>query len=155
MHTGPLTRAQHAIRVFGASPSRSSVERSSAPTAERFPMPSTTATGSAPHTPMRQPASIGMPFASATSSRVWPGATTTRWFPGANVTSGAPARVWRWLVSDRAAAPAAATAAGGRATSSRNGRSFAHVRRTHVAASAIAATRSAHVTASGPGATCQ
>ena len=57
----------------------------------RFSIPSLTQTGSAPHTPIRQPDSIGSPPASAASSSVMPGLATTRLPSGSNVTSGAPA----------------------------------------------------------------
>ncbi len=101
--TGPSTRQQQAMRVLSAWPRRSSVERSSSEIALRLPMPSLIAIGSAPHTPIRQPASICCPFASAISSTVAPGFATTR-EPSSNSTSGAPAFSTRERARERPAA---------------------------------------------------
>ena len=137
------------MRVLSAWPRRSSVERSSSETGERLAIPSLTAIGSAPQTPMRQPASIVWPFASAISSTVAPGLATTRVPSATNVTSGAPDRIERERVSER---PAAADSPPARAAASAwNCASFWNVRRTQAAVSASTATRSAHVTASGDG----
>ena len=147
--TGPLTRQQHAMRVLSAWPRRSSVERSSSETGERLPIPSLTAIGSAPQTPMRQPASIVWPFASAISSTVAPGLATTRVPSATKVTSGAPDRSERERASER---PAAADSPPARAAASAwNCASFWNVRRTQAAVSASTATCIAHVTASGDG----
>ena len=107
MVTGPWTRAQQAIRVLSAKPSRSSVERSSSEIADRCSIPSDTQTGSAPQTPMRQPDSIWSPPASAASSSVMPGLATTCLPSGANVTSGAPTLSARCEAIERLAAMSA------------------------------------------------
>ena len=135
--TGPLTRQQHAMRVLSAWPRRSSVERSSSEIGERLSIPSLTAIGSAPHTPMRQPASIDWPLASAISSTVAPGLATTRVPSATKVTSGAPDFSERERTSER---PAAADSPPARAAASAwNCASFWNVRRTQVAVSASTA----------------
>ena len=124
-------------------------------------MPSETHTGSAPHTPIRQPDSIGSPPASAASSSVMPGLATTCLPCGSNVTSGAPAESARCDAIDRAAARSAsgsAAAAAGLRTGScaANACSFAYVRSSQPAASAIATARAAHMAGSAQGsAACQ
>ncbi|MCY1361857.1 hypothetical protein D9M69_485480 [compost metagenome] len=65
-------RAMQARRVPSAQPSRASVARSSLPMGASRSPPATTAIGSAPHTPERQPALMGAPQSSSASSRVWP-----------------------------------------------------------------------------------
>ena len=112
--TGPWTRQQHAMRVLSAWPRRSSVERSSSETGERLAIPSLIAIGSAPQTPIRQPASIDWPLASATSSTVAPGLATAR-VPSAKVTSGAPDFITRERARER---PAAAESPPARAAAS-------------------------------------
>ena len=124
--TGPWTRAQQAMRVFSAKPSRSSVERSSSEIAERCSMPSETQTGSAPQTPIRQPDSICSPPASAASSSVMPGFATTRLPSGSKETSGAPALSARWEAIERPAARSASGLTSGAGAFWRsNARSFA------------------------------
>ena len=56
-----LIRAAQAMRVLSANPRRASVLSSSSSGGDRQSPPSSTATGSAPHTPIRQPASMGWP----------------------------------------------------------------------------------------------
>jgi hypothetical protein len=146
--TGPWTRAQQAIRVFGASPSRSSVARSSSEMPLRHSIPSLIATGSAPQMPIRQPDSIVIPLDSAISSSERPSLTATRLFSGTNVTSGAPERTARLRVSERL--PAAPTPGAGAAACSRNGFSLRHVRSSQAVASAIAAARMPQAAASRP-----
>ena len=73
----------------GSSPRRSSVARSSSlrrPTG--CPCRRAMHTGSAPQTPIRQPASIRCSAVSATSSSAVPGLASTRGPPSSNVTSG-------------------------------------------------------------------
>ena len=73
MATGPdMRRAQQAIRVLPAKPNRRSVFNSSSSGGDKQLAPSRTAIGSAPHTPIRQPASIACPLRSATSSKERP-----------------------------------------------------------------------------------
>src|SRR3954451_12978634 len=129
--TGPVTRTQHAIRVLSARPSRSSVACSSSEIGDVQLMPSLMATGSAPQIPIRQPASICIPLASATSSSDIPGSGTTRLSSGWKVISG-PAVVEGVVVG-------AVTALAPAAERSRNGFSLSSVRANQVAASAIAA----------------
>ena len=108
--TGPVTFTQHASRVFSARPRRSSVAFSSSVISDVQLMPSLIATGSAPQMPIRQPASIGSPLPSITSSSVWPGLGATRLLSGRKVTCGPTLRV---AVSAAARPPAAGGAAGG------------------------------------------
>ena len=76
--TGPdCRRAQQAMRVLSANPRRRRVLRSSSSGALRWSMPSSTAMGSAPHTPMRQPASMAWPLRSHTSSKLKPASAPT------------------------------------------------------------------------------
>ncbi len=71
--TGPdWTRATHAIRVLSAKPRRRRVFCSSSSGWVRHPPPSRIATGSAPQTPIRQPASMGCFSRSARASRLIP-----------------------------------------------------------------------------------
>ena len=141
--TGPVTRTQHAIRVFGAKPSRSSVAFSSSETAEVHSIPSLIATGSAPQMPIRQPASIVMPLDSAISSSDWPGLGHDALVLGNERDLGEP---WRFAARDSDAALTEGTrASAGRAVArSRNGFSLRTVRRNQMAASAIAAARTGH-----------
>ncbi len=115
---------------------------SSSPIGDVHAIPSLIATGSAPQMPMRQPASIGRPLASAISSSDWPGLGATRLLSGRKVTCG--------RADARRAERARGEAAGGtrrwarasRSPCSRNGFSLRSVRTNQVAASAIAAARS-------------
>ena len=151
--TAPWTRAQQAIRLCaGSRPSRSSVACSSPATGERFSIPATTHTGSAPQTPIRQPASIGWSACSASSSSGVPCLATIRGPPSSNVTSASRA------VRRAARAPSPSRAARGGVGSplrSRNTRSFANVRRSQTTVSASTAARSGHAIQSGPGAAHQ
>ena len=154
MLTGPWMRAEQAMRVFSARPSRSSVERSSSVIADRFSIPCLTHTGSAPQTPIRQPDSIDSPPASAASSSDMPGLATTRLPSGSNETSGAPALTARWEAIERPAARSASGLTDGAAAAAPpawalNARSFANVRSTQPPASAIAAARTAQSAAAG------
>jgi hypothetical protein len=125
-----------------------SVASSSSVTRDVHSRPERIATGSAPQTPIRQPASIVMPAPSATSSSVCPGLGATRVFSGTNVTSGALAAR---RASVRTPTPWIVPAGGatGPLARSRNGFSIRSVRTSHVAASAIAQTRASHVSGSG------
>src|SRR3990170_2651801 len=75
------------MRVLVAEPRRSSVVLSSSVGEDKFPIPLWIATGSAPHTPIRHPASIARPLLSAISRSVRPGSTTILLPPGSMVTS--------------------------------------------------------------------
>src|SRR3954453_7706698 len=129
--TGPVARTQHAMRVFSARPSRSSVACSASDIGDVPPMQSLRATGLAPQMPMRQPASICIPLASATSSSDIPGSGTTRLPSGWNVISGRAAVEGVVVGGVTALVPGAER--------SRNGFSLSSVRTNQVAASAIAA----------------
>ena len=85
--TGPRTRAQQAMRVLGPCPSRTSVACSSSPAGARLSDPSTTAIGSAPQMPIRQPDSSASPQRSASSSTVASRSAPTRCPAGRKVTS--------------------------------------------------------------------
>ena len=74
-----------------------------------LPMPSSTATGSAPQMPIRQPDSIWSPQLSAIASSVWPGWMATRFPSGLNDTC-ALSRVAAF--SSATAAPSPSRAAG-------------------------------------------
>jgi len=151
--TGPCTRAQQAIRLTaGSSPSRPSVACSSPPTGDRFSIPATMHTGSAPQTPIRHPASIGCSAVSARSSSGVPGRAMTRGPPSSNVTSAslAPAR------AARAPRPSRAARGGvGSPWRSRNSRSLANVRCSQTTVRPSTAARSGQVIQSGPGAAHQ
>ena len=112
-------------------------------------IPSLIATGSAPQMPIRQPASIGMPLASAISSSAHAGL-------GRDALVVGEEGDLRGAAGDRADAAGAGErggdagrrargggAAGARSRLSRNGFSLRIVRTNQVAASAIAAARSA------------
>ena len=152
--TGPSTRAQHAMRVLGARPSRSSVAFSSSEMPLRHSIPSLIATGSAPQMPIRQPDSIVIPLDSAISRRLRPSLAATVLSSGTKWTSGAPDLTARLVAIERAAAPLPATAIGA-AACAWNGFSLRHVRTSQTAASAIAAARSGHVAGSSWPATYQ
>ena len=147
--TGPVTRTQQAMRVFSAKPSRSSVAFSSSEIGDVQAIPSLIATGSAPQMPIRQPASICMPLASAISSRLMPGFGATRLLSGqeGDLRARRPATVRMPLARVSAAGTfwiveaARAAAAGAALARSRNGFSLRIVRTNQVAASAIAAAR--------------
>src|SRR3954469_5091036 len=140
--TGPVTRTQHAIRVLSARPSRSSVACSSSEIGDVQLMPSLMATGSAPQIPIRQPASICIPLASATSSSDIPGSGTTCLSSGWNVISATPAADGGVVAGATDCVPAAER--------SKNGFSLSSVRVNQVAASTIAAPLIAQCTSGGP-----
>ena len=141
------------MRVFGASPSRSSVAFSSSEMPLRHSIPSLIATGSAPQMPIRQPDSIVIPLDSAISSRLRPSLAATTLSSGTKWTSGAPDLTARLVAIERAAALLAPAI--GAAACARNGFSLRHVRTSQTAASAIAAARSGHVAGSSWPATYQ
>ena len=109
MLTSPRTRAMQAMRVLGARPRRSSVVRSSSPHLERCSIPLRTQIGSAPHKPMRQPASISSPCCSMISSRVRLGVTAIRVSSGSTVTTGPAGRAAVRTAAVPPAAPALAS----------------------------------------------
>ena len=116
-------------------------------------MPVRTHTGSAPQTPIRQPASIGWSSDSASSSSGVPCLAMIRGPPSSNLTSASRA------VRSAARAPrprrAATRGGAGRPWRSRKSRSFVNVRRNHTTVSASTAARSGQATQSGPGAAHQ
>src|SRR3954453_21350694 len=140
--TGPLTRTQHAIRVLSARPSRSSLPCSSSEIGDVQLIPSLMATGSAPQIPIRQPASICIPLASATSSSDIPGSGPTRLASGWNVSSAT-------LAADGVVVGGAADCVPA-AERSENGFSMSSVRVNQVVASTIAAPLIAQCTSVGP-----
>ena len=114
-------------------------------------MPSSTAIGSAPQTPTRQPGSIGRPAPSMTSSSGTSApATTVVSLPSAStiVTSGppaapAPGSATSALRLRAATAPTALTAVGGLETSTKR-RSLPTKRTSHTAVSASTIPRHPH-----------
>ena len=104
-------------------------------------MPGRIATGSAPQTPIRQPASIVMPVASATSSSVCPGLARDARVLGHERDLGRVGGAARERARPRRPTTVPAGAATGPLARSRNGFSLRTVRTNHVAASAIAAAR--------------
>ena len=151
--TGPWTRAQQAMRLCaGSRPSRSSVACSSLATGERLSIPAMTWMGSAPQTPIRQPASIGCSAVSASSSSGVPGLATILGPPSSKVTSVSCAR----RSAARMPRPSRAARGGvGSPWRSRKTRSLANVRRSQITVSASTAARSGHAIQSGPGAAHQ